>query len=328
MIASIDWAHTKPLNFNLDGKSHEVEFKDITTFIKNNCIDIVVGENIPSKILLVLLEHKIKVFRCNGKLTAEYRKQNGYKKESDELDAIYILEMYNKYPDLFYEYTEDDKKFLRAKHLYKLRESIQKSRIQYSLKISAYKNFYMFDNDIIDKLSSIHKELLQKENYLDRKFETIYFKKYIEIFNDIVGLGGVTIAHIVSEIGDINRFSNEQAFLNYAFGYTKLNYNHRLKTRLLMAVDSVIIHHNKFYTEFYHFYKECLKKKHPEKIVENGKTKYNPLHLTRLTKRRVAREIAKLIYKRLKKYSGVNNGIPLITNKNTRTICLMNATDI
>jgi len=314
MIASIDWAHTKPLSIHLDGESHEVVFKDIITFIKEHDIDTVVGENIPSKILLALLEHNIKIFRCSGTTTADYRKQNNLEKESDSLDARYILEVYSIHPELFYEYTEKDKIFLRAKHLYKLRDNIQITRIQYELKINACKNFFLVDDDIIDKLSSIHKELYQKEVYLDTKFKKSYFKKYIDLFNDVNGLGGIGIGYIISEIGDINRFKNIKSFLNYAFGYNGSHHNHRLKTRLLMTVDDVFRHKNKYYLELYHKYKETLKNKHPEKIKQDSKTKYNPAHLSRLAKRRVAREIAVLIYKRIKCYSEIDTGLPL--NKN------------
>lgn len=313
MIASIDWSHRKPLCLYIKNKVHCIEFKNILEFLKENDVDIVVGENIPTKLLLTLLEHKIKIFRCRTNLVSEYREEKNIEK-TDGNDAKSIYELYLKNPLIFHEYDENDKKFLRAKQLCKLRESIQKSRLQYEYKFNAYKNFFSFDADIVDKINSIYKELLSKEQYLDRQFNTEYFKKYVLLFDDIIGIGVVSIATIVSEIGDINRFPNKKSFLNYVFGYKNCNYNHKLKTKFLRMVRLMFIHKNTFYTSLYYKYKKELQEKHPEKIVANGKTKYNPSHFTALAERRVARKIAELIYTRLKKYSKIDSGIPMLSS--------------
>lgn len=311
-IASIDWAHTKPLTYHINSELYgEIEFEKLIDFLKSKEITTIVGENLPTKLLLPLLESKFEIHRCSGSLTSKYREENNLEK-TDSIDAKSILEQYILHSELFYQYTEKDKQYLRAKALYKFRDSLLKTRVQYGNKIEMCSKYNIFDQDILDRLKRMHKELLSDQLYLDTQFgENDYFKKYIRLFDDIKGVGNVTVAEVVSEIGNINRFPTQSKFMSYVFGYNGNNHcNHNLKIRFLMSVDNMLKSKNEKYSKLYHDYKEQLKLKHPEKIKLDGKTKYNPNHLTNLTRRRVAREIAKLFYKRLKEYSEKDSGIP------------------
>ncbi len=312
-IVSIDWSHTKPLTYYIDSDLNgEIEFDKLIDFLKSEDITKVVGENLPTKLLLPLLECNFEIFRCSGNLTAKYREEHNLEK-TDIIDAKSILEQYNLQPELFYQYTEKDKQYLRAKAIYKFRDSLLKTRVQYGQKIEVYTKYNIFDQDILDRLKHMHKELLNDQLYLDKQFgNNDYFKKYIQLFDDIKGIGNVTVAEVVSEIGNINRFPTQNRFMSYVFGYNgNNNCNHNLKIRFLMSVDNMLRSKNEVYSKLYHDYKEQLKLKHPEKIKINDKTKYNPSHLTNLTRRRVAREIAKLFYIRLRMYSEKDSGISM-----------------
>lgn len=321
-IVSIDWSHTKPLTYYIDTELNgEIEFDKLVDFLKSKGITKVVGENLPTKLLLPLLESNFEIFRCSGNLTAKYRKEHNLEK-TDIIDAKSILEQYNLQPELFYQYTEKDKQYLRAKALYKFRDSLLKTRVQYGNKINTYSKYNIFDQDILDRLRRMHKELKDGQLYLDKQFgANDYFKKYIRLFEDVKGIGNVTVAEVVSEIRNINRFPTQSKFMSYCFGYNGTNHcNHNLKIRFLMSVDNLLRCGNERYSKLYHDYKEQLKLKHPEKIKVDGKTKYNPNHLTNLTRRRVAREVAKLFYRRLKEYSEKDSGIPMKEKKEQKPI--------
>ncbi len=108
-IASIDWAHTKPLTYYIDSELNgEIEFDKLIDFINSNKIEIVVGENLPTRLLLPLLESGFKIFRSSGTSTKVHREENNIEK-SDLNDAKVIFELYNLKPELFYQYTEKDK---------------------------------------------------------------------------------------------------------------------------------------------------------------------------------------------------------------------------
>lgn len=311
IIASIDWAHKKPYAVYTKEKQKSLELEKLIPYLKEIGITTVVTENIPEDASLLLLQSNIKVLRCSGTSTKEYRDSINRLKESDELDAQTIFELYDKFPDFFIEYTEEDKKFLRAKALWRVREALLKARVQFDNRINAFLDNNTFDKDTVDKLKELHKQMQSKEDYLSRIFaQPDYFGKYIKLFEDVKGIGEITVAGVVSEIGNINRFKTQSQFLNYVFGYGHNNkHNRKLKTKFMLAVENMNRSGNEEYNALYHSYKEYLEKKHPETIKytkEDGKigTKYNPAHLTTLTKRRVAREIAKMFYHKLRATTG------------------------
>lgn len=309
--AAIDWAHTKPVAYYIDSEINgEKKVDELVDFLKTNKIEVVVGENIPIRILIPLLESEFKIFRCSGTSTKIHRDENDIEK-SDINDAKAIFELYNLKPELFYQYTEKDKMFLRAKALYKFRASLMKTRVQYGNKIEMYSKYNIFDKDILDKLRNMHTKLISSENFLGKQFGcNEYFGKYIKQFEDVKGISNITVAEVVSEIGNINRFPTLKNFMSYVFGYGKSNHNHNLKIRfLLSAKGMVMLADNSKYCKLYYDYKAYLELKHPERVIVDGKIRYNKSHFDALAKRRVAREIAKLFYIRLKEYSIKDTGI-------------------
>jgi hypothetical protein len=129
-------------------------------------------------------------------------------------------------------------------------------------------------------------------------------KIYDKWLSRIKGIGPLMAGCIVSEVGrehkegkGIGAFSTISKLWYYAgiaprSVYQKEhNFNWFLKMTLLgeqKVIDQFILHKHPFGYGFYISEKEELRRKHPEKIVVEGKTKFNDGHLANMAKKELA----------------------------------------
>lgn len=118
----------------------------------------------------------------------------------------------------------------------------------------------------------------------------------------IRGLGeGNLAAQVLAQIDDIAKFDNISKLWRFA-GYAVINgkreynqpgekshYNRTLKSLCWVVTDQFIKQHTPFYDDLYRDEKAKLRLLHPEKVVENGKTRYNDGHIDKMARRKVSK---------------------------------------
>ncbi len=134
----------------------------------------------------------------------------------------------------------------------------------------------------------------------------------------IRGLGdGNLAAQLLAQIDDIAKFDNVSKLWRFA-GYAvidghreynqageKSHFNRRLKSLCWLITDSFIKQHAMPYDDFYREYKTEQRRKHPEKVVENGKTRYNDGHIDNMARRKVSKIFLSHLWLRWREAEGL-----------------------
>jgi hypothetical protein len=181
-IYSLDWGHNQDKVAVYDGET----IHNGLPKLKNG--DIVVAENVPSKIAKKIVNSGATLLCCAPTFLADFREEIGWGK-TDEMDAILIMQAYQMYPDKFRPFREDPEILA----LYKAYKTIQAARVQMSNRV------WHKGEGIIQQ---IEEELEEREKDLFKKLNEELDKRRIwrDWLSKISGIGPVISAGIIGYV--------------------------------------------------------------------------------------------------------------------------------
>jgi len=181
-IYALDWGHSEEKIAVYDGEALHNELPKL----KDG--DIVVAENVPSKIAKKITKAGAKLLCCAPSFLADFREEVGWGK-TDDIDAILIMQAFQAHPDKFRPFREDPEILA----LYKAYKTIQAARVQMSNRV--WHKGEGIIQEIEDELEDREKDLFKRlgEELEKRRIWTDWLSK-------IEGIGPVISAGIIGYI--------------------------------------------------------------------------------------------------------------------------------
>lgn len=279
MVVYIDWSRKKPFAVKVGKEIKSIKTSEISEFLKNlkeKEDTIVMEASCPKTRLYSIIDSGFKIYLCN---TDFLKKTKGVKSPSDEDSVGMIEEGFKKYPEKFRLLTKLEKEEIEKVATIKKYIHFVKDSVRFQLRQLAYDLEYG-EKDVYKEILEILKG--KRKNYL--KLIKPLFKEEISIFDDIKGVGPVTVAQLLC-VAHPKKFKNVGRFLAYC-GYKERSwrngtnkYDRLAKTTGWLMSNGVIRAKDEKYYPLYLEIKEALRKKYPE--YSKGKT--NGMAICRLS---------------------------------------------
>ena len=186
---------------------------------------------------------------------------------------------------------------------------------------------YLFWNELVEmrkrhtlRISSIEKGKSSMDAQLEREFmellrvddlikyankTMINYGKLIPCWEFVTSIRGLKegslAAQLLAQIDDIAKFDTISKLWRFSGNAVidgraernqpgeKSHFNRKLKSICWLVGDQFIKQQTPLYVDLYYSEKERLRRIYPEKIVENGKTKYNDGHLHNMARRKAVK---------------------------------------
>jgi len=236
-VYALDWAHQANKKVFFDGKK-------IYKKPKINKEDIIISENIPSKIAKPYLDKNIKIFRVHANLVKDFRDNELKIEKSDENDTKAIWLYYQHHPEKFSEYKGEPV----LKNLYATFKEIQKVRV--ASKNRAWSNGGNINEEVTKSIASVEKDVIKKMEKELKKYPV-----YEQFLKNIKGIGPATASGLISSSGDIKQCEMVSQLWSFFGLHTvngiaprpkkgeRLNFDRKKRALVLGVMGDVFIKH-------------------------------------------------------------------------------------
>ncbi len=292
----IDWAKSKAIAiYNPETNEVSLISHEDWAKLKSEIENLYVESGCPEGLLLGIQ----KVHVVDAKKVQEYREDHGFEK-SDENDAVTLYKYIKETGDTGKIFVPKTPTQIFFREMIKTREHLLKAQV--ALKNLEESRIHEYGNNGHDVSRGIEKEIRKIEKAIQKHPIVKMFLSELERkLGRNLGIGYLTIAEIISIIGEDPKakFRSASAMKRY-FGVVPKDicgnsYNRRLKSIFYL---NVTMQKNKdtWLGERFRFWHNYYRSKHPEKIVIDGKTKFNPSYISKMAIRRVTSEFLEAYY--------------------------------
>lgn len=277
---SIDWAKVKNLAV-YDSKTGKVSSVSSTIGAFELFLEKVKGspaflfeQGGGDSFKLLAIRTGYKVFVVPGKRIKDFRDSLDEEKSTDEVDAFLIGKYYERHPEDFREFNEDDREIAELKLIFRAYMDLQKDSVRNELRRQALETKFELANvngKNIERVQELKLEAVKtgkKEAEQLKKVMDELIKKFsiTEELQKIKGIGTVVIGGFISELGG-RGFESFPQVRKYAGMITKKgnpHYNRYLKTTLFHAMQGFIKNGTPGWREKYDVAKVKYQEREPE----------------------------------------------------------------
>lgn len=249
-----------------------------------------------------------------------------FSEQDKENDAENLALLFIKEPDLFHEVTIKDRGLIILREKLDARVDAMKARIACEQRLMQRTIGLIFCNDdgmypegkledIFDEEKSsdaIFQSLLAEEKAREKELTTCVTSMdiYKNIFEEVEGCGPMIASRIIASVGDIRRFEGNVAkFKAYCGVHLRdgkfarrrnneaANWSNEIRQAMYLFGEQFNRRPNSVWGMKFREIKEKIRITHPEAIGENGKKKYTPIHIHKMSKWRTLTKFSEWLFR-------------------------------